>query len=325
MAANVAAKHWESHLAGLAPCHFPRLGSNDQAQKRPMTIKVNLEHSFELQKLSAAGGNALPGTLRAAWALLLRCYTDSEDVCFGYQETGHMGGSEAKPGNCIPIARLTFGEETNLAELVSIAKGEYAKSFPHHPNVPAGTAGRQLFNTVLQLRSATNPRTINGAIVSPRPMNMLLPENCRIRVLAKQTNGSIAIFLEWWNSDMTMDQAQDVASTFDSVLSTMLTRPSIAVADLDYFSDRHLKQILKWNSVTLEKVDRCIHEVFQDQVLKRPDKQAVCGWDGNFTYGELDQFSSRLAGRLVELGVGPEVRVPLCFEKSVSISHVPRT
>ena len=316
MAINVDAKHWAYHLAGLAPCHFPRLASVGQAQKRPMTIKVNLEQSPQLQKLAASGGNALPGTLRAAWGLLLRCYTDSEDVCFGYQETGPMGGSV---GTGIPIARLSLGEDTSLGELVDMAKGEYAKSLPHHGNAPAGTAERQLFNTVLQLRSATNPRTTNGSIVAPRPMNMVLPEDCRIRVLAKQVNGSLALFLEWWNCEMTMDQAQDVASTFDKVLSSLLTQPNISVADLDCFSDRHLKQILKWNSTALEKVDRCIHEVIQDQVLKRPTAQAVCAWDGNFTYGELDQFSSRLASRLVELGVGPEVRVPLCFDKSVRI------
>ncbi|KAL1959110.1 hypothetical protein VTO42DRAFT_2897 [Malbranchea cinnamomea] len=323
MAASIAAKHWESPLAGLAPCHFPRLGPNDQPQKRPMTVKVNLEQSPELQKLSAAGDQTLPATLRAAWALLLRCYTDSEDVCFGYQETGPIGGSGEKPGSGlsgIPVARLAFGDDTALAQLVEMTKGEYAKSLPHHASVPAGAAGRQLFNTILQLRTATNPGTSNGSIVPPRLMNMVLPEECRVRVLAKQVNGSLALFLEWWSSDMTMDQALDVASTFDKILGNILTRPNVTVRDLDCFSKRHLKQILKWNSSHLDKVDRCIHEVIQDQVLRRPDAQAVCAWDGNFTFRELDQISSRLASRLVELGVGAEVKVPLCFDKSVGLA-----
>ena len=40
-------------------------------------------------------------------------------------------------------------------------------------------------------------------------------------------------------------------------------------------------------------------------------------WDGELTYSELNQLVMGLAGRLVELGVRPDVLVPLCFEKSM--------
>ncbi|KAL6236485.1 hypothetical protein BDW75DRAFT_229417 [Aspergillus navahoensis] len=43
---------------------------------------------------------------------------------------------------------------------------------------------------------------------------------------------------------------------------------------------------------------------------------AVCSWDGDLTYGELDDLSLRLAHHLVSLGVGPEKYVLSCFEKS---------
>ncbi|KAG9375625.1 hypothetical protein A1F94_013763, partial [Pyrenophora tritici-repentis] len=49
----------------------------------------------------------------------------------------------------------------------------------------------------------------------------------------------------------------------------------------------------------------------------RPDAAAICAWDGEMKYGELDELSSRLAGYLVGLGVGPEAIVPLCFEVDV--------
>ncbi|KAF7449952.1 EntF, Non-ribosomal peptide synthetase modules protein [Pyrenophora tritici-repentis] len=51
--------------------------------------------------------------------------------------------------------------------------------------------------------------------------------------------------------------------------------------------------------------------------MARPTAPAICAWDGEMTYGELDALSSRIAGHLVELGVKPEVIVPLCFEKSM--------
>jgi non-ribosomal peptide synthetase component F len=64
-------------------------------------------------------------------------------------------------------------------------------------------------------------------------------------------------------------------------------------------------------------VERCIHELFAEQAQARPDAPAICAWDGELTYGELDALSTKLAGHLVELGVKAEDIVPLCFEKSM--------
>jgi non-ribosomal peptide synthetase component F len=117
---------------------------------------------------------------------------------------------------------------------------------------------------------------------------------------------------------MPMTQANLIASTLDRIISALLTNPGILLADFDCFSRRNRDQILKWNSNSLDRVERCIHEVIYDQVCRRPDAQAVCAWDGNFTFRELDAAADKLAEQLIQLGVGPEVRVPLCFDKSVS-------
>ncbi|KAI1521240.1 EntF Non-ribosomal peptide synthetase module, partial [Pyrenophora tritici-repentis] len=64
-------------------------------------------------------------------------------------------------------------------------------------------------------------------------------------------------------------------------------------------------------------VERCVHELFADQAKEQPQAPAICAWDGEMTYGELDELSSRLARHLVKVGVEVEDVVPLCFEKSM--------
>jgi amino acid adenylation domain-containing protein len=59
-----------------------------------------------------------------------------------------------------------------------------------------------------------------------------------------------------------------------------------------------------------------VHAQVEERCRAQPDAPAVCAWDGDLTYGELDALSSALAAHLAERGVGPEVLVPLCFEKS---------
>lgn len=60
----------------------------------------------------------------------------------------------------------------------------------------------------------------------------------------------------------------------------------------------------------------CLHHLFEKQAEMTPDSTAVCGWDGDFTYAELNRMSSIFASHLAALGVGPNTVVPMIFETS---------
>ena len=64
-------------------------------------------------------------------------------------------------------------------------------------------------------------------------------------------------------------------------------------------------------------VDRCVHNLIEDQVLQQPEAPAVSSWDGNLTYSLLHSLSSKLAQYLRTLGAGPEQVIPFCFERSL--------
>ena len=74
--------------------------------------------------------------------------------------------------------------------------------------------------------------------------------------------------------------------------------------------------VQKWNSVEPELIVTCIHEEFEEMVLSQPLAPAVSSWDGEMAYEELRDHSTWLAHHLVGLGVGPEVFVPICMDKS---------
>lgn len=44
---------------------------------------------------------------------------------------------------------------------------------------------------------------------------------------------------------------------------------------------------------------------------------AVCSWDGDLTYAELERVSAVLACHLIDLGALAEMIIPVCFEKSI--------
>ncbi|KAK1914088.1 hypothetical protein P3342_007334 [Pyrenophora teres f. teres] len=117
--------------------------------------------------------------------------------------------------------------------------------------------------------------------------------------------------IEPWQVDKMLRQ-------FSFVMQQLATADAEAgIASIDTLTPEDRQQLWEWNHDVPPAIERCIHDLFADQAKARPDAPAICAWDGDMTYGELDVLSGRLAGHLVELGVGPEDIVPLCFEKSM--------
>lgn len=89
------------------------------------------------------------------------------------------------------------------------------------------------------------------------------------------------------------------------------------IADISTMLPQELEQIWGPNKSVPMRVDRCVHDMFEERVKSQPDAPAIEAWDGILTYGELDQMTNVLAVFLHESGVQPGIMVPLCFEKSM--------
>jgi amino acid adenylation domain-containing protein len=60
-----------------------------------------------------------------------------------------------------------------------------------------------------------------------------------------------------------------------------------------------------------------VHELFAAHAHRRPESPAITSPAGRLTYGELDARANRLAHHLRTLGVGPDVRVAICTERTL--------
>lgn len=127
----------------------------------------------------------------------------------------------------------------------------------------------------------------------------------------------LRLSIEARSSDTSTGYIESLASTLGKVLRTLALSPHILLQDLDYTGEGHMRQIEAWAQTSAEQVNKCLHDLVYEQSLLRPDKEAICAWDGRLTYQELWRHVEHLAQTLCDLGVGPEVVVPLCFEKSV--------
>lgn len=99
-------------------------------------------------------------------------------------------------------------------------------------------------------------------------------------------------------------------------MAEILRNSALQLGEIEMISQRDLYQIRKWNSLPVPAVEECVHNLIDRKANEISNSEAVDASDGKFTYGELQDLSNRLAHHLVELEVGPEIIVPLCFEKS---------
>jgi amino acid adenylation domain-containing protein len=96
------------------------------------------------------------------------------------------------------------------------------------------------------------------------------------------------------------------------VLRQRLNQPSMS----RLIDSTDLQRIWEWNHVLPSAVDRCVHDMIQENVTSTPSAPAICAWDNRLSYEELSRMATGLARHLVSLGVRPATFVPILFEKS---------
>lgn len=84
-------------------------------------------------------------------------------------------------------------------------------------------------------------------------------------------------------------------------------------------TEQHLPLLVHWNDTQAAHQEQCIHELFETQVAQTPNAIAVVFEEQQLTYQELNQQTNQLAHHLRKLGVGPEVLVGICVERSLEM------
>ena len=104
------------------------------------------------------------------------------------------------------------------------------------------------------------------------------------------------------------------------LLEGAVADPGRAISALEILSAEERRVLLhEWNDTARALPSATLPELFAAQAARSPDAVAVVGADESLSYGELEARANRLARHLRSLGVGPEVVVGLCVERSAAM------
>ena len=256
-----------------------------------------------------------PATLfHLAWAQVLAKTSGREDVVFGTVRFGRMqGGISSDRGrfiNTLPV-RIVIGEESAEASvrrthslLAELLRHEHA-SLALVQRCSAVPPPTPLFSAVLNYRHShgetaqawegtqrmgAEERTTYPFILSVYDLG----ETFRLSAQAPASVGP-------------MRMCRFIHTALASLVEALETVPSAAIRTLAVLPQEELRQLLyAWNDTrTAFPVDKCIHELFEEQVDKSPNAAAVVCEENQLSYTELNRRANQLAYDLRELGVSP--------------------
>jgi len=104
------------------------------------------------------------------------------------------------------------------------------------------------------------------------------------------------------------------------VLWQMVAESEQKIGDWSLLREAEREQVVVgWNRTAAEYPRGCVHELFEEQVRRTPEAAAVEYEGRQLSYAELNRRANQLGHYLRKQGVGPEVKVAICMERSLEM------
>lgn len=346
--------YWRQQLNNISMLHLPidKARSPIQSyQGATQFLELPKNLTDALEKLSQQEGVTLFMTLLAAFQTLLYRYTHQEDIAVGSpianRNRSEIEGLIGFFVNSL-VLRTDLSGNPTFRELLSRVREVTLGAYSHqdlpfeklveelHPE--RNLSQHPLFQVVFSLQNAP---------MSALEMPGLVPSFINIDL--KKTRFDLELHLwkcsedfrslwgaKWKHSQgirgvmvYSTDLFEPATITrmlkdFQTLLSGIVANPNQRIAHLPLLNAQKLHQLLvEWNNTQVDyPQDKCIHQLFENQVKQHPDSIAIIFENvetqviASLTYGELNIRSNKLAHHLQKMGVNSQVLVGICISQS---------
>jgi amino acid adenylation domain-containing protein len=331
-------EYWRKRLAGaeelkLPADHLRPAVRSYRGAGRHFVIESELAE--KLRELSQREGATLFMTLLGGFDVLMSRYSGQEDVVLGTDVANRDRAEiEGLIGFFVNQLVLRVGVRTResfgqlLKSVREICLGAYG-----HQDVPfeklveelhpdRGLSRPPFFQVKLILQNTPVMR------LELERMRLVSIDVCEIKtakfdltLVITEMGGDLAGLVEYSRDLFEAETIERLMGHYTNVLRRIVEESGRPVGSLSLLSDQEREEILaKWNRTERPyPSDGCVHELFAEQVERAPDRMALIGDGGQVSYREFNRRANRLGRYLQRMGVGPEVVVGLCLERSVEM------
>jgi amino acid adenylation domain-containing protein/thioester reductase-like protein/FkbM family methyltransferase len=335
---NRQLSYWKQQLAD-APAFLPLPTDRPRPAVKTfngahLEFRLSAELTQQLEKLSQQQGVTLFMTLLAAYNTLLYRYTGQEDILVG---TPIANRDRSEIEGLIGFFVNTLVMRTNLAENPSFSKllprvRETALSAYSHQDLPfemlvealqpeRDLSHTPLFQVMFVLQNTpVSEFELTGLTISDLPIETSSVKFDITLVMENSATGLVG-WLQYNTDLFDSSTIERMLGHFVTLLEGIVINPQERISQLPMLTASEQQQLLvDWNDTAVDyDYDKCIHQLFEEQVERIPDAVAVVFEHQQLTYRELNSRANGLAHYLQTLGVKPDTLVGICVERSLEM------
>ncbi|MFP2902408.1 amino acid adenylation domain-containing protein, partial [Corallococcus sp. 4LFB] len=327
--------YWKQQLSGApAALELPTDHPRPPVQShRGATVEVRIpsEVSHALKALAGREGATPFMVLLAAFQVLLSRYSAQDDISVGSPIAGRtQAETEGLIGFFVNtlVLRAQLNPRATFRELLAQVRGTTFAAYEHQhlpfeKLVEAVQPTRDLSRSPLFQAMFVLQNTPTEALRLPGLSFQALPLEAHfakfdLSLALQEVQTGLVGSLEYATDLFDAATIQRMAGHFGVLLEAIARKPGTRLSDLPLLTDSERQQLLvDWNPEAAPAIrEPSIPAMVEAQVRRTPDALAVITPERQLTYREVDAKANQLAHRLRGLGVGPEVRVGLCVERT---------
>ena len=332
------AEYWKRRLAGAPallklPADRRRPAEQDYAGD---SIGIELEEGLtgEIKGLSRRHGMTLYMTLLAGWAALLGRLSGQDEVMVGTPMANRVRREiEGLIGffvNTLAL-RIDLSGWPRVGELLERVKArtleaQQNQDIPFEQVVEIVQPVRSLshapiFQVMFTWQNAPEGKLdLPGLRITPMEVPRVTAR-FDLSLSLQETGQRIVGRLEYATALYDRETVERWLGYWYRLLDGMAADEAQWIDRLPMQKEEERRQLLEaWNETEAEYPrDQCVHELFEEQVERTPEAVALSYEDEQMSYGQLNARANQLAHHLRELGVGPDVRVAICLERSMEM------
>jgi amino acid adenylation domain-containing protein len=334
------ADYWKKMLAGSPdpmelPSDHPRQSKQDHAGS-VVGIVLDERLAAGLREIGKRHGTTLHMTLLAGWAALMARLSGQTDIVIG-TPVANRGRVEIERligffVNTLAL-RVDVSRSPTVGDLLARVKARSLDA-QQHQDIPfeqvveliqpaRSLAHSPLFQVMFAWQNAPREGTVSFPGVEVRPMQSVPHVTAKFDLTLSLREGGekIAGELEYASALFERATVEKYTEYFRRLLEGMVHDDSQAVDRLPIMPEAERRQVLYgWNATEAEyPLEKCVQDLFEEQVQKTPDAVAVVFEDASLSYKELNRRANHLAHYLRHLGVKPDARVAICVERSMEM------
>nr|WP_282440273.1 non-ribosomal peptide synthetase [Brasilonema sp. UFV-L1] len=330
--------YWLSQLDGAPqllqlPTDRPR-PSVQTYQGTAQSFTINTDLTQKLQTLSQESGTTLFMTLLAAFATLLYRYSNESDILIGSPIANrNPSETESLIGFFVNtlVLRTRFEDNPSFEKLLTQVRETTLKAYEHQ-DVPfeqvveglqpqRSLSHSPLFQVMFVLQNAPRGELELPGVTWCELNQQSTTAMFDLTVSMIETDQGLVSKWEYNTDLFDGSTIERMAAHFQNLCRAIVENPVAAVGELPLLSEAECHQLLlSFNdTASVYTTEKCIHQLFESQVERTPRSVAVVFENQQLNYEQLNQRANQLAHHLQTLGVGPEVLVGICVERSMEM------